>query len=339
MAPQTRFSKCLAKVSIGKDRKVKDEPPKGGSHTGVAAEPSIPSDIRGYPFTFSSPLSPAKVTKILNCDKWLVSRPLSDVCRYDGAHLSGISSTCGDRHIHEKFPSLTGSGAEQKDWIAFGIFNRHNGARTAQALKEHLLPYVRHELTKKAFESNALTDDDIHNGIELAFCALDNAFVGEAGRIIDSNLPWSEKMVSLDYASSGSTALLALYDPSSRKLHVTCTGNSCAILGRLSDDRKQWDVVSLSVDQDMFNSGERERIQAEHCGEKLHKLVKNNRYLDLEVTRAFGDGHWKWPLRIKERAKRCINTDTGERLFKSPPYLTAKPVVSTTAIEKEDMPS
>ena len=64
--------------------------------------------------------------------------------------------------------------------------------------------------------------------------------------------------------------------------------------------------------------------------------MKDRRLLGLAVTRAFGDGRWKWSRQVQEEAqKRFFGPRLRENLV-SPPYLTALPEVTTTKIEPEN---
>ncbi|KAK4454162.1 PP2C-like protein [Podospora aff. communis PSN243] len=308
---------------------------KGIAKCPIAKLPSLDNDKEGYPFTFrDSPPSPAEVTEILNKDKWSFLNPGKDITRYDGTQLPH-SSTCEDRYIHGTFPSPTAPGSE--NWMAFGVYDGHLGARTSEALTKYLLPYVRHALSEAA-ESNDVGDDSItQHAIQSAFCSLDDAFVKDAQKIMDSDLPWSEKVVRLGTASNGSCALLSLYDPSTSKLHVACTGDSRAVLGRQQSDGT-WETVALSIDQGGRNPDEKERVKAEHPGENIDEVVKNGRILGLATMRAFGDFHWKAPLETLKLAREQYIAETSAaqkpELYKTPPYVTAKPEVTTTTIEK-----
>jgi pyruvate dehydrogenase phosphatase len=154
---------------------------------------------------------------------------------------------------------------------------------------------------------------------------------------MDSNLPWSEKVARLATASNGSCALLSLYDPSSRKLHVACTGDSRAVMGRQQADGT-WETLPLSIDQGGLNPDEKERVKAEHPGENIDEIVKDGRILGLMTMRAFGDFHWKAPLSTLSLGDTTYLTQTvpakDPEVYKTPPYLTAKPEVTTTVIEK-----
>ena len=158
-------------------------------------------------------------------------------------------------------------------------------------------------------------------------------------------------MCRLAPAYSGSCALGSYYHSESQLLKVACTGNSGTVLGRYNAAGKR-EALALSSDQvgglifDVENkhtdSGTQRGPNKDEVA-KLHKehpdeyeLVKDARVLGLAVTRAFGDGRWKWWRQIQKEAQR---TFFGPRLREpliSPPYLIALPTVTTTKIEPEN---
>lgn len=64
--------------------------------------------------------------------------------------------------------------------------------------------------------------------------------------------------------------------------------------------------------------------------------MKDGRILGLAVSRAFGDGRWKWSRQVQEEAQRRFFGPPIREPLISPPYLTALPVVTTTKIEPEN---
>ena len=76
------------------------------------------------------------------------------------------------------------------------------------------------------------------------------------------------------------------------------------------------------------------RLQAEHPGEQY--VVRNGRILGaLEPSRAFGDASYKWSRETQERIKKHFFGRTPSALLRTPPYVTAEPIVTTTKIEPE----
>lgn len=138
----------------------------------------------------------------------------------------------------------------------------------------------------------------------------------------------------LQPALSGSCALLSFYDSRSKLLRVACTGDSRAVLGRRSDSGK-WTATALSVDQTGSNPDEAARMRKLHPGED--RVVHNGRVLGgLEPTRAFGDATYKWSRDISMRLRQAFFGRTPSPLLKTPPYVTAEPVVTTTKVNPEN---
>jgi pyruvate dehydrogenase phosphatase len=54
---------------------------------------------------------------------------------------------------------------------------------------------------------------------------------------------------------------------------------------------------------------------------------------NLEPTRAFGDASYKWSRDIQDKIKKSFFGRTPHNLLKTPPYVTAEPVVTSTSIE------
>ena len=134
-------------------------------------------------------------------------------------------------------------------------------------------------------------------------------------------------------ALSGACALLSFYDSKSKLLRVACTGDSRAVLGRRGASGK-WIATPLSEDQTGGTPSEMERLRKEHPGED--NVVRNGRILGgLEPSRAFGDSIYKWTKETQDRIKSNFFGRTPSQLLKTPPYVTAEPIVTTTKMEPE----
>ena len=73
-------------------------------------------------------------------------------------------------------------------------------------------------------------------------------------------------------------------------------------------------------------------MRAEHPNEPY--VIRNGRVLgNLEPSRAFGDAAYKWSRETQEKIKRHFFGRTPHNLLKTPPYVTAEPVVTSTVIE------
>lgn len=169
--------------------------------------------------------------------------------------------------------------------------------------------------------------------IKTGFTRLDDEIVHQSvQKVLHSN----NKAVAAETlapALSGSCALLSFYDSKSKLLRVACTGDSRAVLGRKSQSGK-WTATALSTDQTGSNPDEAARMRKQHPGEEY--VVRNGRVLGgLEPTRAFGDATYKWSRDIAERLRQQFFGRPVSPLLKTPPYVTAEPVVTTTKIEPE----
>lgn len=114
---------------------------------------------------------------------------------------------------------------------------------------------------------------------------------------------------------------------------VACTGDSRAVLGRRGPAGK-WVAKALSEDQTGGTPSEMERLRTEHPGEEY--VVRNGRILGgLEPSRAFGDSMYKWSRDVQDRMKRNFFGKSASPLLKTPPYVTAEPIITTTKVEPE----
>ncbi|KAH7350057.1 pyruvate dehydrogenase [Plectosphaerella cucumerina] len=281
----------------------------------------------------SSPFSPEHVTAALSKDAYSV--PVSNVpgvARYDGAQVPS-NSPCEDRFIHGRFSSPRGDGS---DWLAWAVFDGHAGWQTANLLEDQLLPAVRHSLSEVIPSSTPEgLNATVQSAITKAFISLDDAIMRTAATTVSSDQPLQDKMRKLLPGYAGSCALLALFDPVTSTLYVACTGDSRAVLGRKASPSGRWEATPLSVDQNGSNAEEIARISAEHPGED--SIAKGGRVLGLAVSRAFGDGRWKWPMDLQEDLRnrfQGLRPLTGRYNVLTPPYLTAEPVVTVTTIER-----
>ena len=315
-----------------------------GPKTLTGSGPDTPSALprvepdRNYPFKFLSPPSPAEVTEILTRETWSFSSSgVPGVSRCDGAQIPS-NGQIEDRYICGKFPSPFRGGAAkpEDDWLAVGVFDGHCGSQTSEAVSKSILPYIYNSLRKLVLPAH---DSSVDQAIKDAFVELDDVFIQQAQETMDSDAPFAEKVLRLTPGSNGSCALLSLYNPSTRTLRVACTGDSRAVLGYQTAEGG-WETVPMSMDQNVKNVAEMERIHREHPGEEA-TLVKGSYYMGLQPTRVFGDGGEKWPLDLFNEAGSRFNTNyygrkrlrTSER-YKTPPYHTASPEITTTRLER-----
>ncbi|KAL6871176.1 phosphatase 2C-like protein [Trichoderma novae-zelandiae] len=266
------------------------------------------------------------------------------VTRYDLVQL-GSNDPIEDDHAEKivevpvRAAATNAEGEEvvtSSDWMFWGVFDGHSGWTTSATLRETLISYVARELnsTYKASSTEVPPPEAIDSAIKTGFTRLDDEIVHKS---VEKVFKASSKAVAaelLQPALSGSCALLSFYDSSSKLLRVACTGDSRAVLGRRSKSGK-WVATALSEDQTGGNPSEVARMRMEHPGEE--HVIRNGRVLGgLEPTRAFGDAVYKWSREVAGRLRENFFGRSPSPLLRTPPYVTAEPIVTTTKIEPEN---
>ncbi|RWA13673.1 hypothetical protein EKO27_g1379 [Xylaria grammica] len=282
-------------------------------------------------------LTPEQATEKLrqNEASFLVNRG-QGVLRYDLVQLAS-NNPIEDDHAEKIVEVAPQQDNPNSDWMFWGVFDGHAGWTTSAKLRQTLINYVGRELntTYKAAQTlgTAPSPEAIDAAMKAGFTRLDNEIVHES---VDKVLKSNSKRVAAELlgpALSGSCALLSFYDSSSKTLRVACTGDSRAVLGRRSDSGK-WAATALSEDQTGSNPNEAARLRKAHPGET--RVVHNGRVLGgLEPTRAFGDASYKWSRDVSERLRTSFFARHASPYLKTPPYVTAEPVVTTTKINPE----
>jgi pyruvate dehydrogenase phosphatase len=279
-------------------------------------------------------LSKDEITRMLSKEAFsseVEGRGMPEVSRYYGAQLAS-NSPCEDRFVHGELPPLR---SDSIPWTAWAVFDGHAGWQTADLLEKRLLPLVQQSMSQvePRLGASPAYQELAQRAITKAFVDLDSSIMDTAQETSQSKRPLDEKMQRLMPAFAGSCALVALYDPIRRGLHVACTGDSRAVLGQKNADGT-WEAIPLSVDQTGSNPDEIARINQEHPGEE--DIAKNGRIHGIMVSRAFGDGRWKWPLELQKEFQQRLGGQaplTPKYNIQTPPYLTAEPVVTTTFID------
>lgn len=280
-----------------------------------------------------SALSRDAVTKLMSQNAYSISpKTIPGIVKYDGTQVAS-NSPCEDAFFHGQFPApWQGAG---KQWLAWGVLDGHAGSQTSRVLEKQLLPYVKQSLTTLQDESmkGKVPTRLIQNAIIDGFLNLDASIMKTAEDALTSDEPLRAKAGKLAPAFAGSCALLSLYDPSTSTLHVACTGDSRAVLGQRRSDGS-WEAIPLSVDQTGYNQEEIARLHKEHPDE--NNMIKGGRVLGLMVSRAFGDSRWKWPLEVQQEMQTRYYGPaplTPRYDVRTPPYLTAAPVVTSRQID------
>jgi pyruvate dehydrogenase phosphatase len=284
-------------------------------------------------------LTPEQATQKLrrNEESYCVGRG-QGVVRYDVVQIPSNDPIEDDHSekIVEVPQAVAGAGKDSSsDWMFWGVYDGHSGWTTSAKLRQTLINYVARELnsTYKA-AAGTPSPEAVELAMKTGFNRLDHEIVHES---VEKVMKANSKLVAAELlapALSGACALLSFYDSKSKLLRVACTGDSRAVLGRRGSSGK-WVARPLSVDQTGGNPEEAARIRKQHPGED--NAIRNGRVLGgLEPSRAFGDASYKWSREVAERMKNSFFGRTPSSLLKTPPYVTAEPVVTTTKIEPEN---
>ncbi|KAL2828725.1 phosphatase 2C-like domain-containing protein [Aspergillus cavernicola] len=287
-------------------------------------------------------LTPEQATQKLrkNEESYLVNRG-KGVVRYDIVQVPS-NSPIEDDHAEKivEVPASTAAaneGQASSDWMFWAVFDGHSGWTTSAKLRNVLISYVARELnsTYKTAASDpsllAPSSAAVDAAIKEGFVRLDNDIChSSVDKVLKSNSRRAAAEL-LAPALSGSCALLAFYDSQSKDLKIACAGDSRAVLGRRGENGK-WSATPLSEDQTGGTPSEIKRLREEHPGEP--NVVRNGRILgQLEPSRSFGDAFYKWSKETQEKIKRQFFGRTPHPLLKTPPYVTAEPIITTTKVE------
>ncbi|KAL2421773.1 Protein phosphatase 2C-like protein C10F6.17c [Exophiala dermatitidis] len=308
----------------------------------IVGDGPLAKDTDDYGRKVLEMMTPEQATERLrkNEQSFLVGRG-GGVVRYDVVQLPS-NDPIEDDHAEKivEVPNTVAAtdGAPSSDWMFWGVFDGHSGWTTSAKLRQVLISFVARELNstykaalsdpKSPFPSPA----EIDQAMKSAFVKLDNEICLDSVSKLSKNPSKRLAAELLAPALSGSCALLSFYDSQSKTLRVACTGDSRAVLGRRNMQTGKWFATPLSEDQTGSNPNEAARLRAEHPGEE--NVIRAGRVLgNLEPTRAFGDAFYKWSRDTQERLKKNFFGRTPHPLLKTPPYVTAEPVVTSTPIE------
>jgi len=310
----------------------------------ITGEGPLSKDTDDYGRKILEMLTPEQATAKLrrNEESWLVGRG-KGVVRYDVVQIPSndpIEDDHAEKIIEVPNTVAATEGTSSSDWMFWGVFDGHSGWTTSAKLRQVLISFVARELNstyKSALEKSSVkfpTPESIDQAIKNGFLRLDHEIVHESVNKVFKGQSKRAAAELLAPALSGSCALLSFYDSQSKLLRVACTGDSRAVLGRRGPSGK-WIATPLSEDQTGRTVSEAERMRKEHPGEP--NVVLNGRVLGgLEPTRAFGDAVYKWSIETQEKIKKNFFGRTASKFLKTPPYVTAEPVITTTKVEPEN---
>ena len=261
----------------------------------------------------------------------------------------GSNSPIEDRFV-TGFSSSLGIGI-------FSVIDGHKGCRCSNYIQNHLLQFVTSALTKTVgtFQSDlevcmsmnqtfvtkdrtphmehetvqSITLPVVEACLTSSFNALEDHISSQA--LSDVKLIMQGHSMTPDMkerimrAIEGSCVTLAMVQTDA--ISVATTGDCRVVLGR--EVGQSWQALPLSVDQNAMNGNEVERLKMAHPGED--NIVLNGRVLgSLMPFRTFGDVDFKWDAKYFEGIVPVWPN------YKTPPYITAAPVVTHHEITAGD---
>lgn len=308
----------------------------------IVGEGPLVKDTDDYGRKVLEMVTPDQATERLrkNEQSYMVNRGRGLV-RYDVVQLPSndpIEDDHSEKIVEVPDSVAATEGTPSSDWYFWGVYDGHSGWTTSAKLRQMLISVASRELnsTYKAALANKVSPfpapEAVEQALKSAFVKLDKEICIDSVDKLQKNPSKRLAAEILAPALSGSCALLSFYDSRSKMLRVACTGDSRAVLGRRNGQTGKWFATPLSEDQTGSNPNEEARMRAEHPGEP--NVIRAGRVLgNLEPSRAFGDAFYKWTRETQDRIKKHFFGRTPHQLLKTPPYVTAEPVVTSTNIE------
>lgn len=244
----------------------------------------------------------------------------------------------------------------------FSVIDGHKGLKCSHFIQNHLLQYVASALyaqisTDKKSDveicmtmnhtsatselcvdwisdntrSSTIPTSVVEECLTASFNSLDDYISNQA--LSDVKLVLQGHFLSPDMkervlkAVEGACVTLAVVQTDS--ISVATTGDCRVVVGQQQADHS-WQALPLSVDQNSMNTLEVERVKRAHPGEE-DTVIFNSRILgSLMPFRTFGDVDFKW------EAKYLNSLVPVWPNYKTPPYITAEPVVTHHKREGSD---
>ena len=266
------------------------------------------------------------------------------VIRSFDVNYLGSNSPIEDRYVTGFSPAL-GIGL-------FSVIDGHKGFRCSHFIQNHLLQYVTSALFMQVGENKkadleicmtmnqtstttephfAWAKESVHSipssVVEECLTAAFNSLEGyiSSQALNDAKLVLQGHSLAPDMkervlrAIEGACVTLAMVQVDS--ISVATTGDCRVVVGQQLEDNS-WLAVPLSVDQNAMNILEIERLKLAHPGEE-DTVIFNGRVLgSLMPFRTFGDVDFKW------EGKYLNGLVPAWPNYRTPPYITAEPVVT-----------
>ena len=237
----------------------------------------------------------------------------------------------------------------------FSVIDGHKGFRCSHFIQNHLLQYVAAALQAQV---NAGKKSDVEIAMNMNYTSsTDKTFLdwisdshqspsGIPDSVVEECLTTSFKSLE-EYISKQALndvelvmqghslapdmkervlraiegACVTLATVQAHSISVATTGDCRVVVGQQQADHT-WEAHPLSVDQNAVNPQEVQRVQNAHPGEE-NTVIFNGRILgSLMPFRTFGDVDFKWERKYLEGIVPIWPN------YRTPPYITAKPVVT-----------
>lgn len=243
----------------------------------------------------------------------------------------------------------------------FSVIDGHKGHRCSHFLQNHILQFIISTL-KSRVAADETADVEILMNMNFTSTSTGNAAALENPKAFD-HIPTSvvEECLTASFKSldehissqalsdiklvlqgqsmapdmrerimraiEGACVTLAMVQADT--ISVATTGDCRVVLGQKHGDDK-WTALPLSVDQNVNNALEVQRVKSAHPGEE-DTVIFNGRILgSLMPFRSFGDVDFKWEKQYLEGIVPVWP------YYLTPPYMTAEPVVTHHKLQKDD---
>ena len=246
-----------------------------------------------------------------------------------------------------------------RDLSVFAIIDGHGGWQCADVLKHNILSHTIAKVAPEHVETLRVVnpsipdhfDKDVDSSPKLplenectksevlsiqekfskALYGLDQSLTDRAlkdVRLVEKGHFLTEDMKeNIMQAISGACAVVAYLK--GRDLFIANTGDCRAVLGTRSEGK--WVALPLSKDQQCNNPEEVSRLHSGHPGEEKTIITDGRLLGSLMPLRSFGDVSFKW----KPKDLSVLQLPVLANYY-TPPYLTAKPVVTHHRITEGD---
>ena len=308
--------------------------------------------------TTASVLSPTNSPWFVELEKLQVSREIrgSTFKKLDAVFLPSNSP------IEDRFSVGV---SENLNLAVVSILDGHRGTHCSQYLQDHLnqkissalhdtlgvkddflmvadmrAPIFRERATvadivlsheSDRIKMEQLSPDTLQKCLKDTFVGMDtqlsNLALKEVKKIQSGHSMSTEMKSTILTAVEGACALTAVVQES--KVTVANTGDCRVIVGHKLG-RLKWQAIALSEDQDVNNKKEVERLLQLHPGEEDTVIARGRVLGYLMPFRSFGDVSYKWDV------KHLAGVVSIFPNYKTPPYLTAEPVLSQRELVKGD---